>query len=272
MRKREEGGGRGGLGRDDVADPRGEHSRAWRSRDRHRCGLLGDEVRDEVGKLAVEGDVEFLPPRLLPLLSVHAGVLGVRAPPALLFHLDSSIHGGWGGARISVTSSKYRRLLLQHRGLMRCLRWGWGFRCTQVIGGLPDSLAVGLTARLGRLARWTLTHQQQGGRTAARLLPWRQAGRGVACLKGTETKKVWVQVEGNEVKVEQCAHGQAHLQESEFGGRSTAFIIIVITTSPVLHLLFMSICIPPPGLRLPQSAKLQAERQKGRGHRGSGRE
>lgn len=119
MRKREKGGGRGGLGRNDVADSCRKHGRAWHGGDgsamsRDRIGLLCHEVRDEVRKLTVKGDVKLLPSplaglRLLLQLSVHAGVLRVRAPPALLFHLDSSIHGNSSrcGVHVSVTVGKY---------------------------------------------------------------------------------------------------------------------------------------------------------------------
>lgn len=86
MRKGEEGGGGCWLGGHHVADPRWEHGRVWRCGHGGRLscdgiGLLSDEVRDKVRKLAVKGDVKLLLLTLTglrPLLlqvCVHAGVL-----------------------------------------------------------------------------------------------------------------------------------------------------------------------------------------------------
>lgn len=52
------------------------------------------------------------------------------------------------------------------------------------------SLSVSLIGRLAGLGRRTLTHQEQGGRTANGLLPWCQAGGGMVCLEGREIKRV----------------------------------------------------------------------------------
>lgn len=101
MREGEEGGGGGRLGGHHVTDPCREHGRVWNGGGGggsggggvscDGIGLLGDEVRDEVGELAVEGDVELLAPPLAGFLlqvRVHGCVLRVVAPPALLLHLD----------------------------------------------------------------------------------------------------------------------------------------------------------------------------------------
>lgn len=74
------------MGGHNVADPCREHGWVQRRRDGDglscdRIGLLSDEVRNEVRKLAVKGDVKLLPLTLAglrPLLlqvCVHAGVL-----------------------------------------------------------------------------------------------------------------------------------------------------------------------------------------------------
>lgn len=88
-------------------------------------GLVCDEVRHEVRKLAVEGDVKLLPSLfallhflLLPLqLRVHASLLHVVARSHFLFHLSGSLRrlgvikgdGGGGRGRSSV-----RAPALQH--------------------------------------------------------------------------------------------------------------------------------------------------------------
>lgn len=162
MREGEEGGGRRGLWGHHVSDPRGEHGLVGGGvgggRRCDRIGLLGDEVRDEVRKLAVEGDVELLPAplaflarllRLLLQVSVHAGVLRVIVPPTLRLHL----HGGHG----------------QVSG-----RYGDGLGCRQVgIGLLSVSrqLLHLIGRQLGGLGHGVLANQKQRRRAASCVLP-----------------------------------------------------------------------------------------------------
>lgn len=191
VRKGEEGGGGRGLGGNHVADPRREHGRVWHGSGGgggvscDGIGLLGDEVRDEVRELAVEGDVELLPStlaglRLLLQVCVHAGVLRVVAPPTLLLHLDGrrrqlgGVHGDSSGGgvivqrHVSCSICKHCLTLRQHHGLMGQRGGGRSFRRRQVIIGLCQdqwrlsvSLSLCLIGRLRVLARRVLANQEQ---------------------------------------------------------------------------------------------------------------